>query len=76
MIGSVDAIAGWNSPSCGTCWRLTYEGHSVTVLAIDHCAAGFDLSSEAMNKLTNGRAVELGRVDAVAEPVSTSECGL
>ncbi|GJN82874.1 hypothetical protein PLIIFM63780_006419 [Purpureocillium lilacinum] len=76
MIGSVSAIAGWNSPNCGTCWKITYGGKSVTVLAIDHCAAGFDLSIEAMNVLTGNRANELGRIEAEAVQVASKECGM
>jgi hypothetical protein len=58
-ISAADAIAGWNSPQCGTCWKITYKGKSVTVIAIDH-ADGFNLSLEALNKLTNGQAEQLG----------------
>ncbi|UNI17731.1 hypothetical protein JDV02_004052 [Purpureocillium takamizusanense] len=76
MVGSVAAVGGWNSPNCGTCWKLTYEGKEVTILAIDHCASGFDLSAEAMDILTDGRAHELGRIDADAVQVSASECGM
>ncbi|KAJ6436103.1 hypothetical protein O9K51_11377 [Purpureocillium lavendulum] len=76
MIGSAHAISGWNSANCGTCWRLTYEGNSVTVLAIDHCTSGFDLSFQAMNNLTDGRALELGRINADAVQISASECGM
>ncbi|KAJ6441204.1 cerato-platanin domain-containing protein [Purpureocillium lavendulum] len=74
MIGSVSRVAGWNSPNCGTCWKLTHEGRTVTILAVDHCASGFDLSLEAMNALTGGRGVELGRIDAQAVQVPATEC--
>ncbi|CAF3544029.1 hypothetical protein FGSG_11205 [Fusarium graminearum PH-1] len=75
-IGGAQAIAGWNSPSCGTCWKLTYKGKSINVLAIDHTAAGFNISPAAMNALTNNQAVQLGRVDATATQVAVSNCGL
>ncbi|KAM0546467.1 hypothetical protein ACHAPJ_010825 [Fusarium lateritium] len=75
-IGGAQAIAGWNSPNCGTCWKLTYKGRSVTILAIDHVDAGFNLSPAAMNTLTNNQAVKLGRVDATAVQVPISQCGL
>ncbi|ROV88629.1 hypothetical protein VMCG_10319 [Cytospora schulzeri] len=75
-VGGADVIAGWNSASCGTCWQLTYGGRTINVLAIDHAASGFNLAEAAMNELTNGQAVALGRVDATAVQVAVSECGL
>ncbi|KAH6954510.1 Cerato-platanin [Fusarium avenaceum] len=75
-IGGAQAIAGWNSASCGTCWKLTYKGKSINVLAIDHTAAGFNISPAAMNALTNNQAVKLGRVDATATQVPVKNCGL
>ncbi|KAF5018737.1 hypothetical protein F66182_9272 [Fusarium sp. NRRL 66182] len=75
-IGGAQAVAGWNSPNCGTCWKLTYKGKSINVLAIDHTDAGFNISPDAMNALTNGQAVKLGRVDATATQVAVSNCGI
>nr|ABE73692.1 eliciting plant response-like protein [Trichoderma atroviride] len=75
-IGGVQAVAGWNSPSCGTCWKLTYSGKTIYVLAVDHSAAGFNIGLDAMNALTNGNAVQYGRVDATASQVAVSNCGL
>ena len=69
-------IASWNSAYCGTCWQLTYEGTSINILAIDHAADGFDITLEAINKLTNGQAVELVRIAVLAQQVETSVCGL
>ncbi|KAK7431757.1 hypothetical protein QQZ08_001695 [Neonectria magnoliae] len=75
-IGGVDAIAGWNSPSCGTCWKLEYKGKTINVLAIDHAASGFNIGLAAMNALTHGQAGKLGRVDAKATKVAAKNCGL
>lgn len=75
-IGGVQAIGGWNSPSCGTCWKLEYNGKSIHIIAIDHSGNGFNIALDAMNDLTNGNAVALGRVDATATQVGASECGL
>ena len=75
-IGGAAAIAGWNSASCGTCWRLTYNGRSINVLAVDHANSGFNIALEAMNTLTNGQAQALGRIDATATQVAASACGL
>ncbi|KAH7362183.1 eliciting plant response-like protein [Plectosphaerella cucumerina] len=75
-IGGADAIAGWGSDQCGTCWQLTYNGKSINILAIDHAGSGFNIALDAMNALTNGQAVSLGRVDAQATQVAISACGL
>ncbi|OHE97513.1 cerato-platanin [Colletotrichum orchidophilum] len=75
-IGGADAIAGWNSASCGTCWQLTYNGRSINVLAIDHAGSGFNLALGALNDLTNGQAAQLGRIDAQATQVGLNACGL
>ena len=75
-IGGAAVIAGWGSAECGTCWQLTYEGTSINVLAIDHANSGFNIALSAMNALTNGQAVFLGRVEAMATQVDKSACGL
>ena len=76
FIGGAAAIPGWNSTACGTCWNLSFNGTSINVLAIDHAAQGFNIAQEALDKLTNGNAVALGRVNAVAKQVAASVCGL
>jgi hypothetical protein len=75
-IGGASVIAGYNDANCGTCWALTYNGVTINVLAIDHAGAGFNIATEAMNTLTGGQAVQLGRVDASYEQVDGSACGL
>jgi len=75
-IGGADAVAGWNSPNCGTCWQLTWNGRSIYVLAVDHAGSGFNIELDGMNALTNGQAVALGRIDAAATQVAVSNCGL
>ncbi len=75
-IGGAEAIAGWNSPNCGTCWSATYNGKTIHILAIDHAATGLNIAQAAMNDLTNGHAVELGRIDAQVTQVALSACGL
>ncbi|CDO74206.1 hypothetical protein BN946_scf185043.g258 [Trametes cinnabarina] len=77
-IGGAAAVAGWNSPNCGTCWKLTYAGtgKSINVLAVDHTDAGFNIALEAMNTLTNNQGVFLGRIDVTATQVAASQCGL
>lgn len=80
-IGGASAIASWNSPSCGSCWKLTYTddkgaSKSINILAVDHTDDGFNISLEAMNDLTNGLASQLGRIDVASEQVDASTCGL
>lgn len=75
-IGGADAISGYGSPSCGTCWRLTFEGRSINVLAIDRAGFGFSIVLQAMDRLSNGRATSLGHINADATRVSGSQCGL
>ena len=76
MIGGASTVEGWNSASCGKCYSLTFEGRSINILAVDHAAEGFNIAQAAMNQLTGGRAVEVGRVDAVWAEVPASGCGL
>ncbi|KAI0637625.1 immunomodulatory protein [Trametes polyzona] len=75
-VGGAAAIAAWNSPNCGSCWQLTYNGKSINVLAVDHTDDGFNLSLEALNTLTDGQGEFLGRIDAQATQVAASQCGL
>nr|BAN04649.1 cerato-platanin-like protein 3 [Grifola frondosa] len=75
-IGGAQAITGWDSPECGSCWTLRYEGNSIDILAIDYTANGFNIALSAMNLLTNNQAVFLGRVNATAEQVDATNCGI
>jgi hypothetical protein len=75
-IAAAQAVEGWNSPECGSCWRIKFEGKSVVVTVVDHAADGFNLSLEAMNKLTHGHAKEYGVIDAEATQIDESYCGL
>ncbi|KAJ3493826.1 hypothetical protein NLG97_g4487 [Lecanicillium saksenae] len=75
-IGGASAVAGWNSPNCGTCWKISYRSRSVTVLAVDHADAGFNIGLRALNELTGGRGVEVGRIEAEASQVDVKQCGL
>ena len=75
-IGAAQAIAGWNSPACGSCWQISYGEKSIYFIAIDRTNNGFVVSSEAMNTLTNGQAQDLGVISADTTQVSESSCGL
>ncbi|KAL7281975.1 Cerato-platanin [Trametes coccinea BRFM310] len=77
-IGGAAVVTSFNSPNCGTCWKLTYAGtgKSINVLAMDHADTGFNISLEALNTLTDNQGVALGAIDATATQVAPSECGL
>ncbi|KAJ3352625.1 hypothetical protein HDU83_007819 [Entophlyctis luteolus] len=74
-IAAVGTVAGWNSPNCGACYTVTYNGVSVTVVAADAAKPGtVVMSVAAMNVLTSGQAVFLGRVSAELAPAAS--CGI
>lgn len=75
-IGGASTITGWNSASCGKCYSLTYNGKTINVLAIDHAVEGFNIAQAALDELTGGQAVQLGRIDAIWAEVAASACGL
>jgi len=75
-IGGAAVVTGWGSAECGTCWQLSYESYTITVLAIDYTANGFNIALEAMNTLTNNQAEFLGRINASAVQLDASSCGL
>ncbi|KAL7271668.1 hypothetical protein RUND412_005557 [Rhizina undulata] len=76
LVGAASTIAGWNSANCGACYQITYNGNSINVIAVDHAADGFVLSRSALDTLTGGQAVALGRVTADYVQVASSVCGL
>ena len=76
-IGAAQAVEGYNSAKCGSCWKITYGGETITVTAIDQASnGGFNIAEEAMNTLTNGQAEHDGMVNATAVEVDMSECGI
>ncbi|KAH9850260.1 cerato-platanin-like secreted protein [Lenzites betulinus] len=75
-LGGAQAVAGWNSPNCGSCWEVTYNGTTINVLAIDHADSGLNIAEKGLNKLTHGHAVQRGVIHAKVKQVSASKCGL
>ncbi|EGN96310.1 hypothetical protein SERLA73DRAFT_170704 [Serpula lacrymans var. lacrymans S7.3] len=78
-IGGIPGLT-WNSTLCGTCWKLAYDpangtAASINILAVD-AAFTYNIALEAMNNLTSGQAVALGKVQATATQVDASVCGL
>ena len=81
FIGGASAVAGWNSPNCGTCWEITYINpkgvpKTINIIAVDTAGHGYNLSKQAMNELTGGRADELGSVTVTSKKVANSVCGM
>ncbi|KAI9324777.1 Cerato-platanin-domain-containing protein [Zopfochytrium polystomum] len=54
---------------------VTYGGRSINVVAVD-VGNSFVMGQDAMDALTGGQAVALGRVQANAVEVAASVCGL
>jgi len=81
LIGGAPAVTGFNSPGCGTCWKLTYVNPqgvstSINILAIDVATPNYNIALEALNRLTNNQGRFLGRVPITAVNVPPSACGL
>ncbi|RCI12695.1 hypothetical protein L249_0665 [Ophiocordyceps polyrhachis-furcata BCC 54312] len=75
-IGGMQGVS-YNSPQCGTCYRLSYGGRTIHVLAVDAAYnGGFNIGLGAMNVLTDGNAAQFGHVDADAQPAELSDCGI
>ena len=75
-IGAAYAIAGYNSTSCGSCWKLIYNTTLVYMIAIDHADNGFVISEQALAALGGPQAKSGGQLYASATLVKGSYCGL
>ncbi|KAL2003189.1 hypothetical protein VTN02DRAFT_4689 [Thermoascus thermophilus] len=66
----------WNSPNCGKCYQLTYNGKSIYITAIDSATnGGFNIAQEALDELTGGLATQLGHVQATYAEAAPANCG-
>ena len=76
--GAAFAARAWNSPECGSCWKLTYEGtgNTIYVTAIGTDSSCFELSPQSVNTLTNGQGNQLSVIYVQATQVADSFCGL
>lgn len=74
-VGASPTIGGWNSPNCGACYAITYNGATIYVTAVDAATDSFVLSQQALDKLTGNQAVALGVVTASYSPADASNCG-
>ncbi|KDQ34049.1 hypothetical protein PLEOSDRAFT_1110827 [Pleurotus ostreatus PC15] len=81
FIGGAEAVEGYDSANCGSCWNITYtnpagRNKTISMLAVDGTTRGFVLGLRAADILTGGQAVHLGRVNATAKRVAVSLCRL
>lgn len=74
-VGGAPTIAGYNSPNCGACYGITYNGQTLYVIGVDVAVNRFVLSQEALDTLTGGQAVKLGHVSATYAPAPLQSCG-
>lgn len=74
-VAAAETVTGWNSPKCGACYNLTWEGVSVSVVVVDHTDSGFVLSLAALDTLAGGQGAGLGRVNITWEEAIPANCG-
>ena len=74
-IGGSQFIAGWNSDQCGSCWKLTYKGKSVHLLAVDTAGVGFNIAKGTFDYLADASAQQAGSFEAAIESLPASGCG-
>ncbi|RPA92651.1 Cerato-platanin [Choiromyces venosus 120613-1] len=76
-VGAIETIAGWNSPNCGKCYKVTYTatGASINIIGVDVATSGIVLSLAALNELTGGQGQQLGRVAATYAETAATDCG-
>lgn len=72
----VDKIGHFSIAKCLSCWTLAYDDKTISLFALDSADSGIVMSLNALQYLTDGRALELGRVDIHAIEVDTSNCGI
>jgi len=79
LVGAAPTIAGWNSPNCGKCFKVTYGSKTIYITGVDtsRSTTNLVLSKYAMNQLTGGLADKLGRVSVTWEQVANrANCGV
>nr|AGL40506.1 cerato-platanin 12 [Moniliophthora perniciosa] len=76
--GGAFPVKEWNSDSCGTCWKVSYDDNgtvrTIRVVAVDTAQEGFNVAQKAMDELTDGKAYEKGFVTVTAEQLSADDC--
>ncbi|KAI6754016.1 hypothetical protein HG530_013192 [Fusarium avenaceum] len=76
-LAGYEGVDGPDSPLCGTCWIVEYEGRNRPMIIIDSAKSGLTTGFKTMDSLTGGKAANLGRVNvtAIQSPV-LSDCGI
>jgi hypothetical protein len=71
----------WNSPKCGSCIEVSWNGKSIYVTAIDQCGgptpghdSHLDISKEAFYKLFGDEGIQKGTMTANWAVVANSKC--
>ncbi|RFU74625.1 eliciting plant response like [Trichoderma arundinaceum] len=72
----IDSLSRLNTANCFSCWMISYNGKTISLLAIDGSNSGVVMSLDALQSLTDGRALELDHIDVNAIEVDTSHCGI
>ncbi|KAF4963116.1 hypothetical protein FSARC_8829 [Fusarium sarcochroum] len=77
VIAGYEGVDGPDSPLCGTCWILEYEGRSRPMIVVDSAKSGFATDIKTMDSLTGGRATKFGRVNVTAfQSPELFDCGI
>ena len=79
LVGAAPTIAGWNSPNCGKCFKVTWGSKTIYITGVDtsRSTGNFVLSKYALNQLTGGLADQLGRVSVTWSQVANrAGCGV
>ncbi|KAF8491542.1 Cerato-platanin-domain-containing protein [Gautieria morchelliformis] len=63
-IMGAQAVTGFDSPGCLTCWAIVFNNITINNLAIDVATNGFNVAESTMNIFTGGHAPEVGVIDA------------
>ena len=75
FVGGAHFVSGWNSAECGSCWKMTYEGTTIFLTAVDTAGVGFNIAEEAMKKLGGEAAIGAGKINVTVEAATPQDCG-
>lgn len=75
------SFAHWNSPECGSCYKLTHSnGKTIFITVVDMCgtqrgyAAHFDISPAAFRQLGGAAGVAAGSFSVTYQKVAAGQC--
>jgi hypothetical protein len=76
-IAGYEAVDGPDSPFCGSCWVVEYEGRETAMIVVDSAKSGFATDIGTVDSLTDDGARELGRLNVTAiQSPYLSDCGI